>query len=279
MSKNDWSDGYIKWWNGSTLNISVVFSWQMQKALEEKAILEKQGYIVKIGGPATGIFEPNGEVVTKHNPHATFTSRGCIRKCEFCIVPRIEGNIRELKEWIPRPTVCDNNLLACSSQHFNKVVDSLKSQIGVDFNQGLDSRLLRRSHVSRLTELRLKCVRLAWDSVQYEQDFIDACRLLRAGGIPKSKIRVYVLIGFKDTPEDALYRLETIRAMKMIPFPMRYQPINTPKKNQYIGKHWTHTELVRYMRYWANLRITNPIPFQEFDKRKNDNQGQDQEAQ
>ena len=34
-----------------------------------------------------------------HNPDATFTTRGCIRACPFCTVPRTEGRFVELQDW------------------------------------------------------------------------------------------------------------------------------------------------------------------------------------
>ncbi len=90
---------------------------------------------------------------------------------------------------------------------------------------------------------------------------------VRNAGIVASKIRVYVLIGFNDTPEDALYRLQTIKELGAYPNPMRYQPIDCQKKNEYVSPSWTDAELKRYMRYWSNLRITRRIPFAEFRNR------------
>jgi hypothetical protein len=88
--------------------------------------------------------------------------------------------------------------------------------------------------------------------------------MLIDGGIKKSQLRVYVLIGFDDTPEDALYRLEKLKSVGVYPNPMRYQPIDTPKRNSFVGENWTHKELVRYMRYWANLRFFRKLDFKDY---------------
>jgi len=273
IRKSDWKDGYIEWIDSTTAHISVVFSWHVQKAYQRAVWLNSEGYHVLIGGPAVhirpDIFHdmdtigcPNA--LQHHNPNATFTSRGCIRRCKFCIVPILEGDLKELADWIPKPIVCDNNLLACSMVHFNKVIDKLKPLSKIDFNQGLDARLLTHDHAVRLTELDTYCIRLAWDDTNIESQFRDAVSILNHAGIPCSHIRVYVLIGHEDNPRDALYRLRTVRKLGMLPNPMRYQPIDTMKKNSHVGSNWTKKELSRYMRYWSNIYKVSPIPFEEF---------------
>lgn len=273
--KSGWVGGIAEWGDGNTAYLSVVFSWDLPRVYSRAIFLSLQGYRVLAGGPAVlanpnylaGVAEISGEVrdaISHHNSSATFTSRGCVRKCKFCIVPQIEGVLVELDSWPIRPIVCDNNLLACSRKHFDDVVDKLKPLSNVDFNQGLDVRLLTSYHANRLAELDFKCIRLAWDHIRDESIFRSAFKLLVDAGISANKVRVYCLIGFEDTPEDALYRLETIRDLGALPNPMRYQPIDTLRKNSYVSPNWTNSELVRYMRYWQNLRYTSRIPFQEF---------------
>ena len=53
----------------------------------------------------------------------TIIRRGCIRKCPWCHVPAREGRIRELEHITPGHIVQDNNLLACSKSHINKVFE------------------------------------------------------------------------------------------------------------------------------------------------------------
>lgn len=275
--RSGWKHGGLaEWTEGDTVYLSVVFSWQKQDAFQRVVWHQSQGRTVRVGGPAAdydpGFFQGVGyeqggiDALPRHNPNATFTSRGCIRNCPFCIVPVIEGDLVELDDWPPRPIVCDNNLLACSRAHFDRVIDRLKPVPNVDFNQGLDARLLTTHHANRLTELDLYLVRLAWDDTKNEKQFMTAFQTLRMAKIPLRKIRVYVLIGFNDTPKDALYRLEAVRKLGIMPNPMRYQPLDSLRRNQYVSPNWTNTELNRYMRYWSNLRYVGSIPFAEFGK-------------
>lgn len=269
-----WSGRYVEWTEGKTAYLSVVFSWQVQRAYQRAAWWQQLGCRVKVGGPAVafnpaifdGIAETGNGVnaLPHHNPDATFTSRGCIRRCPFCIVPIVEGDLVELEDWEPRPVVCDNNFLACSRRHFDQAVDRLKSLKKVDFNQGLDARLLTDYHADRLAELDFKMLRLAWDFVELESQFVTAFKMLRKIGVPAGKIGVYVLIGYEDTPEDALYRLSTVWDLGAWPFPMRYQPLDAASRNEYVGANWTDRELKRYARYWSNLRHLSGVPFDEY---------------
>jgi hypothetical protein len=250
-----------------------------------RATLHRQaGRRVIAGGPAVKLMpdylarvaeigEEWPAALSLHNPLATFTSRGCIRRCEFCAVHRIEGDLRELPpdQWEPKPMVIDNNLLACSIKHFDQVIDRLKAAqhtwhpLPVDFNQGLDPRLLTAYHASRLTELHCK-IRLSFDHISGENALARALQLLDTAGIPHYTVGVYVLFGFHDTPEDALYRLQTVRKkLRAVPFAMRYQPLNALRMNHYVEPPWTEPELKRFTVYWTRLCYHGSVPFKDFD--------------
>lgn len=123
---------------------------------------------------------------------------------------------------------------------------------------------MTKYHAERLTELDIIFIRLAWDHSRTEQKYMRALDLLHHAGIPKSKIRTYVMIGYKDTPEDALYRLQTLKDMGLWPNPMRYQPLDSERRNGYIAPNWTEPELKDFMRYWSKLRWLASVPFEEY---------------
>lgn len=270
-----WSGGIVDWVDEDKAYLSVVFSWDMPIAFQRAAWYKAQGYDVITGGPAV-YYDPEyledvarveySDVaqVHRHNPNATFTSRGCVRECKFCIVPHSEGKLVELDNWAVRPIVCDNNILACSKAHFDNVVDKLKPLSGVDFNQGLDTRLLTKHHANRIAELDISVIRLAWDHSRLENQFMSAFRKLIEAGIKAELTRVYCLIGWNDTPDDALYRLNTIKELGALPNPMRYQPLDSIRRNQYVGDNWTERELLDYMRYWSRLNWLGHITFEEY---------------
>ncbi len=268
-----WAKKIIHWEDVDNHYYSIVFTWSLWEWLQS-AQSEMDGRKTVIGGPAVNLhpeWVPPWITIGKiksalfrHNFLATRTSIGCINKCAFCAIPTTEGSLVELKKWEVKPIIIDNNLLACSRKHFDSVIDKLKKLEWCDFNQGLDVRLLNKYHADRMAELKQPIIRLSFDHTRLEVDFFRAFQLLRKAGIAKDRIRVYVLIGFDDTPQDALYRLQLIRFLGVKSSPMRYQPLDTKTKNEYVSTGWTQKELIRYMTYWANFRYTGHIPFEDY---------------
>ncbi len=266
-----WRKDIAQWKIGDTLYLSVVFTWDLPRA---KELAKSHKGRVCAGGPAVslipeyldGVAEIGGDPIVRpldmHNPLATFTTRGCVNKCQFCAVPKIEGDLVELTDWPIRPVVCDNNLLAASRKHFDRVIDRLKALPFVDFNQGLESRKFTPYMASRIAELRHAKVRFAFDDVNDEAPVVDAIKTAREHGL--RDFGVYVLVGYNDTPNSALYRLEKVREWGVRPNPMRYQPFNAFTKNSFVASGWTEYELLRMMKYYSRLRYLDNIPYNEF---------------
>lgn len=280
---NKWRKGIASWTCGETLYLSVPFTWLLPEAesIAVEYARKRKGAKVVAGGPAVGLAQsdaPNTpakicwaetpgatpfDVLAMHNPCATFTTRGCPNHCPFCAVPVIEGPLRELDRWKSAPIVCDNNLLAASREHFEKVVESLRPFPSCDFNQGLDARLFTRWHADKLATLRWPMVRFAFDHASEEKTVLAAIETARSAGL--CHFGVYVLIGFRDTPADALHRLETVREWKIRPNPMRFQPLDSTDKDQHVGAGWTEHELRRMQRYYSRLRYLEHIPYSEYN--------------
>ena len=271
-----WSKGIIEHKDKDGLAyLSIPFTWNLPDAYQRAVWLGAEGHDVIAGGPAVdlmpeylagvarlGVDWPGA--LQRHNPDATRTSVGCIRHCSFCAVWRTEGKLRELDDWPDGHIISDNNLLACSLSHFDKVVDRLKSLSWCDFNGGLDARLLTKYHAERIAELKKPLIHMAFDHIKTEERFLRAFQLLRDAGIPAKQIRVFVLFGFKDTPEDTLYRMRLVQSLGSWPNPQRYNPLDTLVRNSYVDPNWTEYELKRYHRYWSRLAWLEHIPFEEY---------------
>ena len=273
--RETWLKGVADWTEDNTVFLSVPFTWLLPETYSRCVWYKSQGYIVRTGGPAVSLMpdylkdvaEIGGEVsaLPHHNVNAVFTSWGCQRGCSFCIEAKLKIPHREDDEFEPRPFVCDSNLLMCSRRHFNKVIDRLKSISGIDFNQGLDARLITDYHVDRLRELDLECVRFAWDNIASEDAVHDAIFNCLDAGIPKDKIRCYVLVGTDDdTPTDARCRCETLKAAGIWANVQRYQPLDTLAKDSFVGKHWTDRELSRFCRFWNRQAWLGGIDYDDY---------------
>lgn len=282
--------------------------------------------------------------------HMTYTTRGCIRKCTFCAVSKLEP---EYKDHVPildqlkqtekifgakrNLLLMDNNVLA--SAKFDEIVDEIKacgfakgatylppdqydltlknlrggvnnraylrkmirlyddlerrlpenlagefysrreenfllSNFGataekifeldefvrplfekyfkrnrltryVDFNQGLDARLMDEHKMARLAELNLHPMRIAFDHIEQRDIYERAIRLAAKYGV--RDLSNYLLYNFLDTPEDFYNRLRINIDLceeldvAIYSFPMKYCPIDDPKyfrNRDYIGRHW-----------------------------------------
>ena len=99
-----------------------------------------------------------------------------------------------------------------------------------------------------------------------ESSIVHAVALCRAYGL--TDIRIYVLIGFDDTPDDALYRLDTVRGWGLLTSPMRYQPLDTLGKNQYVAPGWSHRKLQAMMRCYSRNGWTGHIALKDYRRRQ-----------
>jgi len=264
-----WAKSVVSWECGDVLYLSVPFTWLLSDA---KVMAGQHKGKVIAGGPAVKLMgvpwadeTPDTcpfDALAMHNPLATFTTRGCPNSCSFCAVPKIEGKFRELPIWKPAPIVCDNNILAASNAHFERVIESLMPFPASDFNQGLDARLFTDWQAQQLSRLPHVKVRFAFDSVGMEKTVFGAIQCAKYHGL--RDFGIYVLIGYMDTPEDAEYRLEKVRSWGIRPNPMRFQPLDAQQKNCYAAPGWTEQELRRMTRYYSRLRWLEYVPFADY---------------
>jgi hypothetical protein len=202
--------------------ISCVFTWD--KPIAERLYFSWKRFYhhVSIGGPAYG--DPGGDFVAGRfiKEGVTITSRGCPRKCPWCVVSCREGGIRELPI-VPGWIVQDNNLLACSEKHLDAVFAMLAEQKrGIVFSGGLDARLFNEHHRKLLDTIKIGELWFACDSRSAEVDLLRVRSLL--DGISIEKCRCFVLIGFGDeTVSEAEARCQWILNNDFLPFAQLYR--------------------------------------------------------
>lgn len=158
-----------------------------------------------------------------------FTTRGCIRNCDFCIVPEKEGKIKAVADiynfWDGQEKLMllDNNLTAHPKQFKRTLQHLIKEKIKTDFNQGLDIRLITPEKARLLSKVKLwKQIHFAWDFPGIEKQVLEGIKILTNNGVRPYKLMFYVLIGFNTTPEQDLYRVEKLRELKVDPFVMPF---------------------------------------------------------
>lgn len=317
--------------------------------LSEPGILDDNEYIVDTMPLDYSILEEIDYEYPANNGYLAYMSRGCVNKCAFCAVPKLEP---EYKDYLPISEqvkkseerfgakrdllLLDNNVLA--SCQFNRIIDEIiesgfgkdskyippnKYEIAyknildnfnvrgyikaivkeykklvdkfgdeiqeiynvleskylfndytasveniksvhnlvspwfdklyklnprkryVDFNQGIDSRLITDDNMEKLFHIPIKPVRIAFDHWELHDVYEKAVRTAVKHG--HRSLSNYVLYNFKDKPVELYKRLKMNVELceelnvSIYSFPMKYHPIEDPKyfsNRDYIGEHW-----------------------------------------
>lgn len=187
-----------------------------------------------------------------------FLTRGCPNKCPWCIVPEKEGDIRphaDIEEFLRHNKVVlmDNNVLA-SDHGIQQIEKLIKLKVKVDFNQGLDCRLIDDSIAKLLSKVKwLHPIRLACDTIAQMEPIQQAVRLLRWNNARPARYFVYCLIRNVD---EAMERVKFLKGLYCEPFAQPYRDFRSniePSK-----------ELKRFARWVNHTAIFNSVPYEKY---------------
>ena len=225
------------------------------------------------GTPAIANLVPDYGLLTRvdydYYPRDAFfvrITKGCIRSCKFCAVPLLEkefGTMSPLRAQVSEArkehgekqhlVVMDNNILGIADiEEIIAEIRALGFEAGakrgnrertVDFNQGLDARLIAaKPQLAKL--LATSCVspiRLAFDFVNIRATYERAIRLLVDEGF--NEFTNYMLFNFNDSPRD-LYdrmwvnaRLNEELGVRITGFPMRFIPMDDVSR-RHVAEGW-----------------------------------------
>ena len=180
-----------------------------------------------------------------------FLTRGCIRKCPWCIVPTKEGRIQPYSTWrqIKRPdkrdiVFMDNNVLA-HAHGIAQMWDMVGRDIRVDFNQGLDARLIDDDVADLLSRLKwIRFIRMAADTDAMLDVVLRAVGRLASRGVKPWRVFVYVLV--TDIPS-AERRAIALRAAGVEPFAQPYRDFAAgtgPTRDQMRFARWVNHKAI-----------------------------------
>ena len=257
------------------LSASPSVSLQLDDFSEELYADDRTGTPIEDLIPDYGILDQISYKYPVRDAYFAYASRGCIRKCSFCGVPKLEGDQRDAAPisaivkgvdalYGPKKdlTLMDNNVVA--SGRFKEIIAEIRDlgfvpgaklsrgrvpvQRRVDFNQGVDARILCKDRVflRELSTICLKPLRIAFDHIGLKKPYEQAIRFAHEFGL--TELSNYMLYNFHDSPADLFERMRLNVALneeldiRIWSFPMRFQPTNLPNRS-YVGENWTRYQL------------------------------------
>lgn len=208
-----------------------------------------------------------------------FTSRGCPNKCPYCAVPKIEPEMKLIPNWrvqfdARKPWICimDNNITGTPLEHQEELIDFIaKYKKATVLQSGIDCKHVTKEYAElygRITYTNTG-MRMSFDRIEEDGIFQIAVQRLLDAGIPGNEIRPYVLINFRDTPQQAQYRMKECLRLTTRPYAQQYVPLmKTSRKPTHIGKYWTKRLLVTFRSYWQRADLYHQITFEEYAETK-----------
>jgi len=227
--------------------VSVTFTWDIERGKRLAQAWAGRSHKVVLGGPAFD--DEGGEFVPGMfmKQGVTITSRGCTKNCPWCFVPKREGKLRELKVK-PGHIVQDNNLLACSRGHVEKVFGMLAGQSKVQFKGGIDIDYLKPWHVELMKNIKTNEIWVACDTVAGLKKLDKAADLLSDFNIGKK--RCFVLIAYNgESITEAERRCRTVYEKGFLPFAQLFRDESNKKEYSLewrdLARKWSRPAIYR----------------------------------
>jgi hypothetical protein len=281
IEKAKWIGGLAQWDEGDTFYLSVAFTWELDRAYAMALFAKQLGKRVIAGGPAlflvkmqhilTDVAEIGTaypDAVAKHNPMATFASRGCPVGCGFCIVPAMEGKeFTLLPDFAVRPILCDNNLSALPADYQDHIISRYVGE-GVpllDANSGFEPRTFTPDVYARwkpLLNAGKGPWRFAYDEIAERAEVLQVMSML--ANEPQKRKRVYVLIGNEPYAE-CMSRIQEVIDYGCEPHVQPYMKLVALTREPHVRFDWTRQKLKDVAR-WANGHVWKRAPFTEYQR-------------
>ena len=184
-----------------------------------------------------------------------FLTRGCPRGCDFCIVEKKEGRcsvkVADLSEfWHGQKKIvlCDPNILACKDWK-DLLQQCIDSGAEIDFNQGLDIRLMTEEKAEMIAKMKIKEIHFAWDRYEDKDKVLPKLELFASVASPNIKKKqvhnaiVYTIVNFDTSMEQDLERIYTLRDMGYWPYVMIYDKEHCEKEYKRLQR-WVNNRFI-----------------------------------
>ena len=250
----------VEWWRGISFHskydkvyASKIFTFTQMAYIDGNYIdIDDLPKDVEIGGSGYYInkklpddvedFIPDYSIYPNCDYSIGFITRGCIRNCDYCIVPEKEGKIRQNSTveniWRGKGNLVllDNNILAKPEAFKEVILFCKKNKIKVDFNQGLDCRLITDGLAKFINQYRSVIkpeLRFAFDNLDYKNAVEKTCQLIKG--------RCFWYVYLDENWESALERLLILKRLRQRSYIMRNRRV--------VGRSFKKFTILSY---WSN---------------------------
>lgn len=184
-----------------------------------------------------------------------FLTRGCPRGCDFCHVGCKEGKrsyqtakISQFWNGQGKIKLSDPNILACPNAA-TLLAQLLDTGAVIDFNQGLDARLITPKMAELLASMRLEKPHFAMDTMESMdavkhgiQLYVDAYKR-QHGKWHWRYAKVFCLTNFNTTHNEDMERIKAIQDCECQPYVMIYNKPAAPKITRRLQR-WTNNTML-----------------------------------
>lgn len=243
-------------WTADKIYVSCIFTKNKHLCGEWES---QDNVMIGGSGYSLSIKLPDEIESVKPRLNMGFTTRGCIRNCSFCIVPEKEGYVHVVGDlldlWDGKTkdiVLMDNNILAMP-EHFKMICQQARdNKLRLDFNQGLDHRLLTSELCKELKSISHVEYKFSFDSPTMYKSVQKAIDMLKVHGI--KQCTWFILVGYDTTFDEDMERLEYLKEQGQSAFVQRFETCHY--KKEYIQ-----------MARWANQHhIFKKMTFKQFCK-------------
>lgn len=232
------------------LDNNVLASCQFNRIIDE---IKEAGFTVGSTFVAPNMFE-----VAVRNLRDGYNERGYIRtvvKQYKLLVAKYGDKVQDVYDLLDKKKLLNDytakkeavfETYNAVKPYFDDIYKQRKGRVRfVDFNQGIDSRIINDENMEKMFEIPVRPVRIAFDHWKLHNKYENAVRTAVRHG--HTHLSNYVLYNYNDKPLELYWRLKLNVELceeldvNIYSFPMKYHPITDPKyfsNRDYIGKYW-----------------------------------------
>jgi len=240
----------VKTKNAEKIFASVIFN-KSRSSNKIKQLKDYYGDRLTLGGSGVSITKRLPKTIEKLSPDYSlypeledraigFLTRGCPKKCEFCIVPIKEGkthqvsDLDDLLQNRSKVILLDDNIL-CHPKADQFLVEMAQKKISVNFTQSLDLMLITKERAQLLRRIKSQNTKFTRNNYYFSLNSTDHFSELRRNYDyfqfkTRENVEFIYMYGYNTTFREDIERLKFIKSLTAAyVFTQEYKPfLNGP---------------------------------------------------